>query len=83
MATTTPTVFVCGITGTQGGALARQLLALNWTIHSTVRSLDTPAAQKLKADGVKLTLGVVSDGGSELPEPVEHPDARRDRKSVV
>ena len=61
MATTTPTVFVCGITGTQGGALARQLLALNWTIHSTVRSLDTPAAQKLKADGVKLTLGDYDD----------------------
>ena len=52
-----PTVFVCGATGSQGSALTHQLLALNWTIHATVRNLASPTAQSLQAAGVKLTQG--------------------------
>lgn len=56
-ASTNPTVFICGATGSQGGALAHQLRELNWTIHATVRNLASPAAQSLQAAGVQLTQG--------------------------
>jgi uncharacterized protein YbjT (DUF2867 family) len=57
MSSQTPTVFVCGATGTQGGAVARRLLDLKWSVHATVRDLSTPAAQKLQERGAKLTVG--------------------------
>ncbi|KAK3314583.1 NmrA family protein [Apodospora peruviana] len=52
-----PVVFVCGATGSQGGAVAHQLRALDWTVHTTVRNLDSPAAKALKTAGVQLTQG--------------------------
>jgi uncharacterized protein YbjT (DUF2867 family) len=53
----TPTVFVCGATGSQGSALAHQLRRLNWAVHTTVRNPSSPATQALAAAGVQLTPG--------------------------
>jgi len=50
-------VFVCGVTGNQGGALARKLIQLGWTVHATARDLEAPRASALAALGVKLTQG--------------------------
>ncbi|KAK8087649.1 hypothetical protein PG997_002610 [Apiospora hydei] len=52
-----PTVFVCGATGSQGGALVSHLRGLNWAVHATVRNLVSPAARALEAAGVQLTQG--------------------------
>ncbi|KAK0636680.1 hypothetical protein B0T17DRAFT_519664 [Bombardia bombarda] len=53
----TPTVFVCGATGSTGLNLVRQLRELNWTVHATVRDPSSPAAQTLASQGVSLTPG--------------------------
>ncbi|SPQ20245.1 c30aefd4-b8d6-4107-b876-14d3599a4e04 [Thermothielavioides terrestris] len=53
----TPTVFVCGATGAQGGRLARRLRAMGWGVHTTVRTPGSPAAQALSSIGVKITPG--------------------------
>lgn len=58
---TTHTVFVCGATGLQGGALARQLRALNWTVHTTARDTSCPAATALTSLGVHVHAGSWSD----------------------
>ncbi|XXH01447.1 hypothetical protein Hte_007807 [Hypoxylon texense] len=63
-ASPTPTVFVCGATGSQGGALARQLRDLDWAVHTTVRNIASPAAQSLEAAGVRLTQGDWDDGAA-------------------
>ncbi|KAI4859183.1 NmrA family protein [Hypoxylon rubiginosum] len=63
-ASTNPTVFVCGATGSQGGALARQLRELDWAVHATVRNLTSPVAQSLKAAGVHLTQGDWDDSAA-------------------
>jgi uncharacterized protein YbjT (DUF2867 family) len=52
-----PSVFVCGATGSQGGALARQLRELDWTVRATVRDPTSTAASVLRAIGVELTQG--------------------------
>ncbi|OAL70063.1 hypothetical protein A7D00_5592 [Trichophyton violaceum] len=58
MSTSNNAVFVCGATGSQGGALALKLRKdLNWSVHSTVRNLTSPAAISLLEAGVKLTQG--------------------------
>jgi uncharacterized protein YbjT (DUF2867 family) len=51
------TAFVTGVTGTQGGAVAKLLLSEGWTIHTVVRKSDTSKAIELKAQGVKFFLG--------------------------
>lgn len=52
-----PTVFVCGATGTQGGAVARELLAAGASVHAVARDISTPKAKALEALGVKLWHG--------------------------
>lgn len=52
-----PTVFVCGATGTQGGALIRHLLPSGATIHALARDPSSPKAKALESLGVKLTHG--------------------------
>jgi uncharacterized protein YbjT (DUF2867 family) len=61
MAATTPTVFVCAATGTQGGAVARQLRSLDWHVHATVRDATKPAAQALADLGVQISVGDWAD----------------------
>ena len=52
-----PIVFVCGATGTQGGATARQLLHSGATVHALARDPSSPKAKALEALGVKLWPG--------------------------
>jgi uncharacterized protein YbjT (DUF2867 family) len=52
-----PTVFVSMATGTQGGAICSQLLALGWNIRGMTRNLSHPTAQGLIASGVHLSPG--------------------------
>ncbi|KAK4149578.1 hypothetical protein C8A00DRAFT_18750 [Chaetomidium leptoderma] len=54
-------VFVCGATGTQGGAVARQLRAIGWEVRTTTRDANSPAAQALASIGVKVHAGPWSD----------------------
>jgi uncharacterized protein YbjT (DUF2867 family) len=53
--------FVCAATGVQGGAVARQLRALNWEVHTTTRDPDSAAAQALTSAGVKVHPGSWDD----------------------
>ncbi|KAJ5105306.1 hypothetical protein NUU61_002653 [Penicillium alfredii] len=52
-----PTVFVCGATGTQGGALTYNLLKQGAQVHTITRNLNSPAAQKLKSLGASIAEG--------------------------
>ncbi|KAJ2977570.1 hypothetical protein NQ176_g4297 [Zarea fungicola] len=49
--------FICGATGTQGGATARQLLQSGATVHALARDPTSTNAQALKDLGVKLWHG--------------------------
>lgn len=53
----TPKVYVCSATGTQGGALARQLRAMGWGVSTTTRAPTSPAAQSLVSIGVEVHGG--------------------------
>ncbi|KAI0111770.1 NmrA family protein [Daldinia grandis] len=57
MSSETPTVFVSMATGTQGGALARQLQGLGWNVRATARDLHSPKAKALQDIGIHLTPG--------------------------
>lgn len=52
-----PTVFVCGVTGTQGGSVAEQLRAQNVEAHALVRDPSSANAKSMEALGVKLWPG--------------------------
>ena len=52
-----PKVFVCGATGTQGGALIEKLVEHGSEIHAITRSIKSGIAQKLTSLGVALTEG--------------------------
>jgi uncharacterized protein YbjT (DUF2867 family) len=54
---TTSSVFVCGATGCQGGAVAYQLRKLGWDVFATTRYPSSRAAKALRAAGVQLTQG--------------------------
>ncbi|KAJ9486741.1 hypothetical protein VN97_g6597 [Penicillium thymicola] len=62
-----PTVFVCGATGTQGGALIDRLLKADIKIHAVTRNPDSAAAQLLKSLGVLITEGDFDDDSIRKP----------------
>jgi uncharacterized protein YbjT (DUF2867 family) len=53
----TQSVYVSSATGTQGGAVSRQLRALGWEVHATTRDPESTAARDLSSIGVQLTRG--------------------------
>lgn len=55
-------IFVCGATGTQGGATARQLLESGVIVHALARNPSSPNAKALEALGIKLWPGSYDDG---------------------
>ncbi|KAK4079081.1 hypothetical protein Trihar35433_186 [Trichoderma harzianum] len=59
-----PKVFVCGITGTQGGAVARRLLSENIAVTALARDLSSPQAQSIEALGAKLFPGNFDDSSA-------------------
>jgi uncharacterized protein YbjT (DUF2867 family) len=52
-----PKVFVCGATGTQGGALIQHLLEHRFEIHAVTRDLESDATRNLLSLGVALAKG--------------------------
>ncbi|CAL5870164.1 uncharacterized protein PFLUO_LOCUS4399 [Penicillium psychrofluorescens] len=50
-------VFVCGATGTQGGALIDNLVGHGTEIHAITRNIKSEIAQKIQSQGVALTEG--------------------------
>ncbi|KAL7924855.1 hypothetical protein ACQKWADRAFT_311028 [Trichoderma austrokoningii] len=56
-----PKVFVCGATGTQGGAVARSLRAENVSVTALVRDPSSAQAQAIKALGVEIFPGNLDD----------------------
>ena len=57
----TLTVLVTGVTGKQGGALARLLLKKGHRVRAFTRRPDSPAAQQLKPLGAELAVGNFDD----------------------
>ena len=54
-------IFVCGATGTQGGAVARHLRKADIPVHALVRDPTAPKAKKLQDLGVTLFPGSFED----------------------
>ncbi|KAJ5917032.1 hypothetical protein N7504_001047 [Penicillium tannophilum] len=54
-------VFVCGATGTQGGALVNQLLGKGISVKAITRNTNSTEAQRLISLGVYLTEGDFND----------------------
>ncbi|KAH7363404.1 hypothetical protein B0T11DRAFT_282557 [Plectosphaerella cucumerina] len=54
-------IFVCGTTGTQGGALARALIAKGTTVHSLTRDPSSAKTAEMKALGVRFWPGSFDD----------------------
>ncbi|KAM0558280.1 hypothetical protein ACHAPJ_004974 [Fusarium lateritium] len=61
MSSNVPTAFVCGATGAQGFAVAKQLHGHSWTIRTISRHLNSPAAQRLKDLDISVTKGNWND----------------------
>ncbi|POR34230.1 NmrA-like family domain-containing protein [Tolypocladium paradoxum] len=59
-----PTVFVCGITGTQGGAVARALLSRAVPVHAVARDPSSKNATAMAYLGAKLWPGDYDDGAA-------------------
>ena len=57
-------ILVTGATGTQGGAVARELLDRGFEVRAMTRSPDKPAAQALAELGAEVVQGNYDDAES-------------------
>ncbi len=58
----TKLIVVCGVTGNQGGSVARRFLKdKNYRVRGLTRNPASPAAQKLAADGVEIVVVELDD----------------------
>ncbi len=57
-------IAITGITGSQGGAAARHLLAANWRVRGLTRRVKSAGAARLAAAGVELVEGDMSDAAA-------------------
>jgi uncharacterized protein YbjT (DUF2867 family) len=57
-------ILVTGATGTQGGAVARALLADSWRVRALTRDPSKLAARELAAQGAELVKGNLDDAAS-------------------
>ena len=57
-------MLVTGVTGQQGGAVVRALLARGHRVRGLTRNADSPAARTLARQGVELAIGDFTDPGS-------------------
>lgn len=55
------TVVVTGVTGRQGGAVARSLLADGWRVRGVTRRPDSPAARQVAGSGAQVVAADMSD----------------------
>jgi uncharacterized protein YbjT (DUF2867 family) len=58
------TILVSGVTGQQGGAAARHLLACGWRVRGLSRDLGKPAVQALRDAGAEVVQGNLEDRAS-------------------
>jgi uncharacterized protein YbjT (DUF2867 family) len=58
------TILVTGVTGQQGGAVARRLHADGWRVRGLTRNPDAERARPLSELGVELVAGDLADEGS-------------------
>ena len=54
-------IFVCGVTGRQGGAVARALLRDHWPVRGLTRDPSRKEARELQRLGVEIVRGDMSD----------------------
>lgn len=57
-------IAITGVTGSQGGAAARYLLAGGWRVRGLTRDASSPGAQKAQARGIEMVEGNMSDPAS-------------------
>ncbi len=57
----TETIVVCGVTGRQGGAVARHLLADGWRVRGVTRNADGDKARSLAGQGVEVVQADMAD----------------------
>jgi len=88
-------VLVTGATGTQGGAVARQLVKKGHRVRALTRKVASPAAQALAALGVELAQGDLEDRASvdralagmgamfSVATPYERGPAAETRQSIL
>lgn len=57
-------ILVAGATGTQGGAVARELATLGYHVRGLTRNPDSPASKELAALGVEMVRGDFDDAAS-------------------
>ena len=55
------TIAITGVTGSQGGAAARHLLAAGWRVRGLTRDAGSAAAKRSATTGVELVQGDMSD----------------------
>ena len=58
------TILVAGVTGQQGGAVARRLHADGWRVRGLTRDPEAERARPLRELGVELVAGDLTDAGS-------------------
>jgi uncharacterized protein YbjT (DUF2867 family) len=61
---TQPSVLITGVTGKQGGALARHLAGKGFQLRGMTRKPDSPAARALQDLGLMVVKGDLDDAGS-------------------
>src|SRR2546430_6221052 len=57
-------VLVTGATGTQGGAVVEALLTRGHQVRALTRNSDSPAANRLREQGVEIAVGDFTDHDS-------------------
>jgi uncharacterized protein YbjT (DUF2867 family) len=57
-------IVVCGATGRQGGAVARQLTAAGWEVRGLTRSPESAKARALAASGITVVRADLADRGT-------------------
>src|SRR5450432_3349250 len=59
-------VLVTGATGQQGGAVVQELLARGHQVRALTRNIASPAANRLRQQGVEIAIGDFTDHASLL-----------------
>ncbi len=82
MLDTPESVLVLGATGTQGGAVARGLLAAGYQVRALVRDSSSSRAQALADEGATLVTGDLLDAASLTPRVLRSRCGLRGHHSV-
>jgi len=61
------TIAVLGVTGNQGGSVARKFLSLGWHVRGITRSISSSSAQSLSQSGIQLIEADIDNPSSLIP----------------